>query len=75
MIAATNQNAQLKYRVPIFDGAAASKAYAIESWPQFLLVDAKGVLHWTFDAGIGPEVGSLVKKELEAALAAPEPKR
>ncbi len=75
LIAATNQKTELNYRVPIYDGAAARKAYAVESWPQFSLVDSKGILRWSFDAGIGPEVGSLVKKELEATLAGPEAKR
>jgi hypothetical protein len=29
------------------------------------VIDGKGTLKWAFDAGVGPEVGWLVKQEVE----------
>lgn len=67
--AASKQRATLKYTVPVFDGAEVREKYALRSYPQFFLMDGEGTVRWAFDAGIGPEVGSLVKKELEKVLA------
>lgn len=69
LLAASKQKAGLKYSVPVFDGAGVREKYAVRSYPQFFVIDSEGALRWVFDAGIGPEVGSLVKKELEAVLA------
>jgi hypothetical protein len=68
LMEASKQRAALKYSVPVFDGAEVREKYAVRSYPQFFLVDGEGTVRWTFDAGIGPEVGSLVKKELEKVL-------
>lgn len=68
LIAASKQRASLKYTVPVFDGTQAKEKYAVKSFPQFFVVDGRGQVTWAFDAGIGPEVGSLVKKELEELL-------
>lgn len=69
LIAAGKQRAALKYGVPVWDGAEVAKPYAVASYPRFLLIDGAGTVRWAFDAGVGPEVGSLVKKELEKVLA------
>ncbi|MCU0702795.1 MAG: peroxiredoxin family protein [Fimbriiglobus sp.] len=66
--AASRQRESLKFGVPVFDGTEVREKYTVTSVPQFFLVDADGVLRWTFEAGIGPEVGSLVRKELEKVL-------
>jgi hypothetical protein len=68
--AARDQHAALKLTVPIRDGEAARQAYAVDTFPRFLLIDAGGVLRWQFE-GYGAEVGYLVKTELERVLAGP----
>ncbi len=68
LIAASKQKAGLKYTVPVYDGDDVREKYAVRSYPQFFVIDGEGTLRWAFDAGIGPEVGSLVKKELEKLL-------
>lgn len=68
LVAASKQKADLKYTVPVFDGAEVREKYAVKSYPQFFVIDGEGTVRWTFDAGIGPEIGSLVKKELEKLL-------
>ncbi len=68
LIAASKQKAGLKYTVPVYDGADVREKYAVRSYPQFFVIDGEGTLRWAFDAGIGPEVGSLVKTELEKVL-------
>lgn len=68
LAAASKQKADLKYTVPVFDGGEVREKYAVKSYPQFFVVDGEGTVRWVFDAGIGPEVGSLVKKELEKLL-------
>jgi hypothetical protein len=68
LIAASKQRAALKYTVPVFDGQQVREVYAVRSYPQFFLLDGDGTLRWAFDAGIGPEVGKLVKTELEKWL-------
>ncbi len=68
LLAASKQKAALKYSVPVFDGADVREKYAVRSYPHFFVIDGEGTLRWAFDAGIGPEVGSLVKKELEKVL-------
>jgi len=68
LAAASKQKADLKYTVPVFDGSEVREKYAVKSYPQFFVIDGEGTVRWSFDAGIGPEVGSLVKKELEKLL-------
>ncbi len=65
---AAEQRATLKLTVPVFDGGEVRAAYAVESYPQFFVVDQKGLLRWAFDAGVGPEVGYLVKQEVDKLL-------
>lgn len=66
---AAEQRAALKYSVPVFDGSTARTAYRVTSFPQFFIVDAEGKLNWSFDAGVGPEVGYLVKEALDKVIA------
>jgi peroxiredoxin len=68
LLAASKQRAGLKYGVPVFDGSEVKGKYAVTSYPQFFVVDADGGVRWAFDAGIGPEVGKLVKSEVEKLL-------
>lgn len=68
LLAAAKQRAELKYGVPVFDGSEVKEKYAVRSYPQFFVVDADGGVRWAFDAGIGPEVGKLVKTEVEKLL-------
>ncbi len=68
LLAASKQRAELKYGVPVFDGSEVKEKYAVKSYPQFFVVDADGGVRWAFDAGIGPEVGKLVKTEVEKLL-------
>ncbi len=68
-IAASEQRAALKFGVPVYDGTDAAKAYAVDSYPRFYLIDGEGTVRWAFDAGVGPEVGTLLKKQLDAVLA------
>lgn len=65
---AAEQRATLKLTVPVFDGGEVRAAYAVESYPQFFVSDQKGLLRWAFDAGVGPEVGYLVKQEVDKLL-------
>lgn len=62
---AATQRATLRYTVPVYDGTAARAAYQVGSVPQFFVVDGLGTLRWAFDAGVGPEVGYLVKQEVD----------
>jgi len=71
---ASTQRAELKFSVPVFGGIEVRRAYRVETFPQFILVDGKGKIHWTFDAGVGPEVGFLVKEALDKLLAGAETK-
>jgi hypothetical protein len=66
--AASKQRAALKYGVPVYDGADVREKYAVTSYPQFFVIDGEGTLRWAFDAGIGPEVGKLVKTEVDKLL-------
>lgn len=68
LLGASKQKAALKYGVPVFDGSELREKYAVKSYPQFFVVDSEGTLRWAFDAGIGPEVGKLVKTELDKVL-------
>jgi hypothetical protein len=72
--AASAQRSELKYGVPVFDGSEVRKPYRISTFPQFLLVDGDGRLSWVFDAGVGPEVGHLVKEALDKLLPGAETK-
>jgi hypothetical protein len=68
LISASKQRAGLKYTVPVFDGTQAKEKYAVKSYPQFFVVNGTGEVRWAFDAGIGPEVGKLVKDQVEKLL-------
>jgi hypothetical protein len=58
---------RLNLTVAVYDGAAAGRLYGVETFPRFLVVDAAGVLRWAF-AGVGPEVGYLVREQVDALL-------
>jgi hypothetical protein len=58
---------RLKLSVPVYDGAAAGDAYAVETFPRFLLIDGAGTVRWTF-LGVGPETGFLLREQVDAAL-------
>jgi hypothetical protein len=62
--AAAGQRAELKLTLPVYEGSAAVGPFGIDTFPRFLLIDADGVLRWQFE-GFGPEVGYLVRGELE----------
>jgi hypothetical protein len=64
-IDAAKERSKWKLTVPVYDGADVREVYAVESFPQFFVVDGAGILRWAFDAGVGPEVGYLVKQEVE----------
>jgi len=66
--AASKQREELKLKVPIYDGFDIRDEYRVTTFPQFFLLESTGNLKWTFDAGVGPETGFLVKRELEAIL-------
>ena len=68
LVEASKQRSSMKLTVPIFDGREVKRTYGVSSYPYFAAIDATGALHWTFDAGIGPEVGFLIARELEALL-------
>lgn len=68
LLAASKQRATLKYTVPVFDGTDVRDLYAVRSYPHLFVIDGGGTLRWAFDAGIGPEVGKLVKGELEKLM-------
>ena len=65
--AAAVQRTGLKLTVPVWDGGSARPVYAVDTFPRFLVIDPGGVLRWQFE-GYGPEVGFLVKTELEKVL-------
>jgi hypothetical protein len=65
---ASQQRTETKCSVPVYDGVEVVSKYGVESVPRFLILDAKGTLRWSFNAGIGPEVGYLVKQEVEKVL-------
>jgi hypothetical protein len=56
--------------IPVHDGTPAVESYSIETFPRFFVVDAAGVLKWTF-AGVGNETGFLVREQVENLLAPP----
>lgn len=63
---ATAQRTKLALTVPVYDGTPAVTPFGVDTFPRFLLIDAGGVLRWQFE-GFGPEVGFLVKAEVEKA--------
>jgi peroxiredoxin len=65
---AAKQRAELRLTVPVYDGTDVRSAYAVESVPQFVVIDATRKVRWAFDAGVGPEVGYLVDREVEKAM-------
>jgi peroxiredoxin len=62
------ERAKLKMTAPVYSGDDVRQAYSVSSYPHFFMVNRRGLLHWTFDAGVGPEVGYLVKQEVEKLL-------
>ena len=58
--------------MPVHDGAQAETAYGVESVPRFVVIDAAGVVTWTF-AGVGNETGSAVRVQLDRVLGPARP--
>ena len=50
--------------MPLVDGRAVAGLYALDAYPKFLVLDARGALAWQFD-GHGPETGFLVREQLD----------
>lgn len=65
---AVKQREELKLKVPVYDGLDVRDNYRVTTFPQFFILESSGLLKWTFDAGVGPETGFLVKRELEGLL-------
>ena len=63
-----------KLTVPIFDGAQAETAYGVESVPRFAVIDAAGLVRWTF-SGVGAETGHSAREELDRLFTATSPNR
>lgn len=61
---------RLKLSVPVYDGTAAGRVYGVDTFPRFLVIDAAGTLRWAF-TGVGPEVGFLVREQVDALLTPP----
>jgi hypothetical protein len=59
-----------KLRVPVYDGTVAEGPYGIETFPRFFVIDAQGVLTWSF-AGVGNETTALLKEQMDRLLAPP----
>ena len=62
--AADRQRADLKLTVPLVDGRAVAGLYALDAYPKFFVLDARGALAWQFD-GYGPETGFLAREQLD----------
>jgi hypothetical protein len=62
---AAAERTKWKITAPIYAGDDVRDLYGVNSYPRFYVVDSRGVCCWLFDAGIGPEVGYLVSKELD----------
>jgi hypothetical protein len=58
------------WNVTLYEGTAAAAECAVTTAPRFLLVDRNGVVQWSF-TGVGPEIGYLVRQQLERCLAWP----
>lgn len=65
---AASERTKLKMTAPVYAGDDVREVYSVNSFPRFYVVDGRGLLSWTFDAGVGPEVGHLVKQEVEKLL-------
>jgi hypothetical protein len=57
---------------PVFDGSRAELVYGVESVPRFAVLDARGVVTWSF-AGAGAETGFTLNEQLERLLAPAPP--
>ena len=66
--AASKQRDELKLKLAVYDGLDIREAYGVTTFPRFFILESNGNLKWTFDAGVGPETGYLVKQELDALL-------
>jgi peroxiredoxin len=65
--AAERQRDELKLTLPVASGSSVRAAYDIDTYPKFFVVDGAGLLSWQFN-GYGPEVGYLVKTQVERLL-------
>lgn len=64
----STEHQERRLQVPVYRQAQFLELYGVDSFPQMFLLNSQGVLKWRFDAGIGPEVGYLIKTELEKEL-------
>jgi hypothetical protein len=58
---------RLNLDVPLYDGTSAERSYGIETFPQFIVIDAAGGIEWTF-TGVGAETGYLVCEQIDKLL-------
>ena len=65
---AAKQRDELKLKLPVYDGLDIRETYRVTTFPQFFVLESTGILKWTFEAGVGPETGYLVKAQLDALL-------
>ena len=59
-----------RWKLELYDGRTGAQHYAVTTVPRFLLLDRHGIVRWSF-AGVGPEVGFLVREQLQRLLAMP----
>jgi hypothetical protein len=63
---------RLKLTLPLYDGSKAIAPYGIETAPRFFLIDGAGKIRWLF-AGVGSEIGFLLKEEADRLVAPDSP--
>jgi hypothetical protein len=59
-----------RWKLELYDGRTAAQHYAVTTVPRFLLLDRQGIVRWSF-TGVGPEVGFLVREQLQRLLTSP----
>jgi hypothetical protein len=58
---------RLRLAVPVHDGSSAGPAYGVVTFPRFVVIDAAGVVRWTF-SGVGAETGYLAREQVDGLL-------
>lgn len=61
---------QRGWKLNLYDGQTAAQRYRVTTVPRFLLLDKQGVVRWSF-SGVGPEVGYLIREQLQRLLTSP----
>ncbi|GIW85555.1 MAG: hypothetical protein KatS3mg107_1215 [Gemmataceae bacterium] len=55
------------WKLNLYDGQTAAQRYTVTTVPRFLLLDKRGIVRWSF-SGVGPEVGYLIREQLQRLL-------